>query len=164
MNFRVVENRLAVELGLVLVTVALLLAFCLAIVGVGYLAVRRHFHEIPLSRWSAVATSSFVTVGLGAAWMTLGFIGLAVGQSLGDANTGSLIGGLLGVAGWVVTTMAYGSRMTRRLAELQVMMREATDVSRGRLRLRLLLSAIFLAAVIFVAAAFLAALSGTKPH
>jgi len=96
--------------------------------------------------------------------MTLGFFGLAVGQSLGDANTGSLIGGLLGVAGWVVTTMAYGSRMTRRLAELQVMMRQATGVSSERLRLRLLLSAIFLAAVIFVAAAFLASLSGTKPH
>ena len=121
------------ELGLVLLTVALLLAFCLAVVGVGYLAVHRHFREIPLSRWSAVASSSFVAVGLGAAWMTLGFFGLAVGQSLRDPNTGSLI-------------------------------RQATGVSSERLRLRLLLSAIFLAAVIFVAAAFLASLSGTKPH
>jgi hypothetical protein len=152
-----------VELGLVLVAVALLFGFCLATVGVGYLAVRRHFNEIPLSRLGTVATSSFATVALGAAWTTLGLFGLAVGQSLGDANAGSLIGGLLGVGAWVVTTLAYGWRITRRLAEFQVMMRQASGAKSERFRLRLLLSAIFLAFVIVVAVWFLGTLSGTTP-
>jgi hypothetical protein len=152
-----------VDFGLVLIAVALLFGYCLAIVSVGYLAVRRHFHEIPLSRLGTVATSSFVAVGLGAAWMTLGFFGLAIGQTLGDANAGSLIGSLLGVGAWVVTSIAYGSRITRRLAELQVMMRQATGVRSQRFRLRLLLSAIFLAFVMVVAAWSLGTLGRTTP-
>jgi hypothetical protein len=152
-----------VEFGFVLVIAALLFGFCLATVGLGYLAVRRHFNEIPLSRLGTVAASAFVAVGLGAAWMTLGFFGLAIGQSLGNANAGSLIGVLLGVGAWVVTTLAYGSRITRRLAELQVMMRQDTGVASERFRLRLLLSAIFLTFVIVVAVWFLGTLSGTTP-
>ena len=145
-----------------LVVVALLLGFCLATVGVAYLAVRRHFQEIPLSRLGTVAMSSFVAVGLGAAWMTVGFFGLAVGQRLGDANAGSLIGDLLGVGAWIVTTMAYGWRITRRLAELRVTML-ATGVRSESLRLRVVLSAVFLTFVFVVAVWFLARLSGTTP-
>ena len=151
------------ELGLLLVVVAFLFGFCLANVGVAYLAVRRHFHEIPLSRLGTMATSWFVTVGLGAGWTTLSFFGLAVGQALGDASAGSLIGGLLGIAGWLVTTIAYGWRLTRRLAELRVMMRQAAGVRGERLRLRLLLSMVFLTFVVVVAVWFLATLSGTTP-
>jgi len=65
--------------------------------------------------------SSLVAAGLGGAWLTLSMFGLALGQILGNANLGSLIGGLLGVTGWVTTTTVYGWRMTRGLAALQAM-------------------------------------------
>ena len=111
-------------LGLVLVSVALLVGMVLAIPGVGYLAVRQHFSEIPVNRWDAVAISSLVAAFLGAAWLTLtGTFGLVIGQSLGNGNIGSLIGGLVGIIGWMATAMAYGWRMTRGLVELQVTMR-----------------------------------------
>ena len=113
-----------VELGLVLVSLALLLATVLSIPGIGYLAVRHHFAEIPLNRWDAVALSSLVAASLGAAWLTpTGIFGLVIGQSLGNGNVGSLIGLLVGIAGWITTAMGHGWRMTRGLAELQVTMR-----------------------------------------
>src|SRR5919204_5963041 len=74
--------------------------------GIGYLAVRGHFHEIPMSRSSAVAMSSFVAAGFGAGWLTLGIFGFALGQVLGNGNAGSLIGGLVGIMCWIVTTIA----------------------------------------------------------
>jgi hypothetical protein len=155
-----------VELGLVLVVAALIIAIGLAIVGVGYLAVRSHFHEIPMSHRNAVAISSLVAVSLLAAWQVLAIFGLALGQSLGNGNLGSLIGGVLGAACWVATTVVYGSRMTRRLAELQVMIRaspQSPAADRWRARLRVGLGAIFLVVVVFIAGAAFAALRRTSP-
>ena len=135
----------------------------LAIVGVSYLAVRRHFHEIPLSRSSALVLSTFVSTGLLAGWLTLSFLGYALGESLGHGNLGSLIGGLLGVTLWIVTTVSFGARWTRRLAELQVMIRDSSQtpqIAGARApTLRVLLGAIFLVVVVFVAGAVLAGLN-----
>ncbi len=149
-----------------LVIAALIIAIGLAILGVGYLAVRGHFHEIPLSRSNAVAISSLVAAGLLAAWQMFAIFGLALGQSLGNGNLGSLIGGVLGVACWVATTVVYGPRITRRLAELQVMIRASPQVpvaDHGRARLRVGLGAIFLVVVVFIAGAAFAALMKATP-
>ena len=96
-------------LGLLLL-IGLLAAGGLAIVGVGYLAVRRHFHEIPLSRSNAIGISSLLSAGMLAAWLSLGIFGYVFGQSLGNGNLGSLIGGLLGIAFWILTTAFVTTR------------------------------------------------------
>ena|SRR5205823_5080695 len=153
-------------LGLLLL-IGLLAAGGLAIVGVAYLAVRRHFHEIPLSRSNAIGISSLLSAGMLAAWLSLGIFGYVFGQSLGNGNLGSLIGGLLGIAFWILTTASFGSRMTRRLAELQVMIRaspQTPQIDGARApTLRVLLGAIFLVVVVFAAAAALAALNRGSP-
>lgn len=153
------------KLGFLLAITVLIIAMAVPVVAVGYLAVREHFGEIPLSRSTAIATSSFLAAGLLAAWLTLAIFGLAVGQSLGNANVGSLIGGVLGLTCWVATTVAYGSRMTRRLAELQVLMRPSSQIrgaDRSRARLRVGLAAIFVVVVVFVAGVAFVALSRTN--
>lgn len=138
----------------------------LSVVAVGYLAVRGHFDEIPLTRPSAIAMSSFVAAGLGAVWLTLGIFGLALGQILGNGNLGSLIGGLVGLTCWVVTTIVYGARITRSLANL----RFATGISQTmasptstRAWLRIGFGVIFLVVVAFVAGAVFAALKSNGP-
>jgi hypothetical protein len=141
------------------------LAMLLPIVGVGYLAVRGLFHEIPLGRSDAIAMSSGMAAGLLAAWLTIALFGFAIGQTLGNERLGSLIGGVLGVTGWVMTTVAFGTRITRRLAELQVMVRasrQLPDVDSSRGCLRVGLAAIFVVAVVFVAGAVFAALIRTN--
>jgi hypothetical protein len=155
-----------VELGLILVIVALVMAMFLSVVAVGYLAVREHFDEIPLTRSSAIATSSLVAAGLGAFWLTLGIVGFALGQVLGNENLGSLIGGLVGLTGWVVTTIVYGARITRSLADIRV----ATGISQtrasratGRAWLRVGLGVIFLVILAFVVGAVFAALNRNGP-
>ena len=154
-------------LALLLLTM-LLAGGGLVIVGVGYLAVRGHFHEIPLSPSNAIGISSLVSAGLLAGWLSLSIFGYALGQRLGNANLGSSVGGLLGITLWIVTTASFGSRMTRRLAELQVMIRaspEAPQIAGARPpTLRVVLGAIFLVVVVFVAGAAVAALNrGTGP-
>jgi hypothetical protein len=152
-------------LGILLV-VLLFVGGALAIVGVGYLAVRRHFHEIPLSRPNAIGISSLVTAGLLAAWLTLSLLGYALGQSLGNANLGTLIGGLVGITFWILTTASFGSRVTRSLAELQVMIHDypqTPQIAGTRPpTLRVVLGAIFLVVVVFVAGAALAALNRSQ--
>ena len=151
--------------ALVLLLVAFV-AMSLPIVAVGYLAVRGHFDEIPLSRAGAVAMSSFVAAGLGAAWLTLGYFGFALGQVLGNGNAGSLIGSLAGIMGWMVTTIAYGSRVTRALAEIQIQMLDSSGaplVERRRVWLRILLGAVFLVFAVFVAGAVFSALTRNAP-
>jgi hypothetical protein len=105
-------------------------------VAVGYLAVRAHFSEIPASRAQAVAVASFLSLGLLTFWLTLAYFGLALGQTLGNANLGSVIGGFLGVIGWIATMLTYGARMTRALVELQALMRPQTDTVHRQSRLR----------------------------
>jgi hypothetical protein len=137
-----------------LVLLSLMLGMALSILAVGYLAVLRHFDEIPVSRWKALGMSSTVAAGFGAGFLTLGIFGFAIGQILGNENLGSLIGGLIGVGCWVLTTLAYGWRVTRRLAELHAAMqpsRLAPPDNREQPRLRIALLAIFLAVVVFVA-------------
>jgi hypothetical protein len=155
-----------VEFGLVLVSVAVLLALVLAIPGIGYLAVRHHFSEIPLNRWDAVVISSLVAAFSGAAWLTLtGIFGLVIGQSLGNGNVGSLIGGLVGIAGWITTAIVYGWRMTRGLAQLQVTMRgsrQPSGVARARGCLRLGVAVVLLVVAGLAAGALFAALNKTS--
>jgi hypothetical protein len=155
-----------VELGLGLVIVALIGAMLLSVVAVGYLAVRGHFDEIPMTRSGAIAMSSFVAAALGAFWLTLGIVGFALGQILGNGNLGSLIGGLVGLPCWVITTIVYGARISRSLADL----RGATGISQtaassaaGRAWLRIGLGVIFLVIVAFVAGAVFAGLKGNGP-
>jgi hypothetical protein len=146
-----------------LVSVAVLAAVVLAIPGVGYLAVRHHFSEIPLNRWDAVGISSLVAAFLGAAWLTLtGAFGLVIGQSLGDGNVGSLMGGLVGIAGWITTATVYGWRMTRGLAELQVAMRGSRRASGARGCFRVGVAAVLLVIAGLAAGAVFAALNNTS--
>ncbi len=149
-----------------LVSVALLVAMVLAIPGVGYLAVRHHFSEIPVNRWDAVGISSLVAAFLGAAWLTLtGIFGLVIGQSLGNGNVGSLIGGLVGLAGWIATAMGYGWRITRGLAELQVTMcgsRQLSGVEGTRGCLRVGVAVVLLVVAGLAAGALFAALNKTS--
>lgn len=149
-----------------LVSVALLLALVLAIPGIGYLAVRRHFSEIPINRWDAVWISSFVAAFLVACWLTLTSIfGLVIGQSLGNGNVGSFIGGLVGIAGWITTAMVYGWRMTRGLAELQLTMRGSrppSGVEGARGCLRVGVAAVLLVVASLAAGALFAALNKTS--
>src|SRR5438094_9746932 len=99
-------------LGLLLL-IGLLAAGGLAIVGVAYLAVRRHFHEIPLSRSNAIGISSLWSAGMLAAWLSLGIFGYVFCQSLGNGNLGSFIGGLLGIALWLLSTASFWLRTSR---------------------------------------------------
>ena len=149
-----------------LVSVALLLAMVAAIPGLGYLTVRHHFSEIPLNRWDAVGISSLVAAFLGAAWLTLaGIFGLVIGQSVGNGNAGSLIGGLVGVGGWIATAMVYGWRMTRGLAELQVTMRgsrQQSGVEGARGCLRVGVAVLVLVVAGLAAGALFAALNKTS--
>ena len=149
-----------------LVSVGLLLVMVLSIPGVGYLAVRHHFSEIPLNRWDAVGVSSLVAAFLGAAWLTLtGIFGLVFGQSLGSGNVGSLIAGLVGIAGWITTAMVYGWRMTRALAELQVTMRgspQPSSVEGAHCCLRVGVAAVLLVVAGLAAGALFAALNKTS--
>jgi hypothetical protein len=155
-----------VEFGLLLVIVALLVAMVLAIPGIGYLAVRHHFSDIPLNRWDAVAISSLVAAFLLAAWLTLiGIFGLVIGQSLGNGNVGSLIGGLVGIAGWIATAMVYGWRITRGLAQLQATMRgsrQPSGVESARGCLRVGVAAVLLVVAVLAAGALFAALNKTN--
>jgi hypothetical protein len=155
-----------VEIGVVLISVALLVAMVLAIPGVGYLAVRHHFSEIPLNRWDAVGISSLVAAFLAAAWLTLtGTFGLVIGQLLGNGNVGSLIGGLVGIAGWLTTATVYGWRMTRGLAELQVTMRgsrQPSGVEGPRGCLRVGVAVVLLVVAGLAAGALFAALNKTS--
>jgi len=150
----------------VLVSVALLVAVVLAIPSVGYLAVRNHFSEIQLNRWDAVGISSLVAAFLGAAWLTLtGIFGLVIGQSLGNGNVGSLIGGLVGIAGWIATAMLYRWRITRGLVELQVTMRGSRQPSGGegaRGCLRVGVAVVLLVVAGLAAGALFAALNKTS--
>lgn len=149
-----------------LVSVALLLAMVLAIPGISYLAVRHHFSEIPINRWDAVGISSLVAASLGAGWLTLtGIFGLVIGQSLGNGNVGSLIGGLVGIAGWITTAMVCGWRMTRGLAELQVTMRgsrQPSGVEGARGCLRVGVVGVLLVVAGLAAGALFAALNKTS--
>jgi hypothetical protein len=155
-----------VELGLVLVIVALIGAMLLTVVTVSYLAVRGHLGEIPLPRSGAIALSTLVAAGLGAFWWTLGIFGFALGQILGNGNLGSLIGGLVGLTCWVITTIVYGARITRSLADIRVAtgisQTTASPVVRGAW-VRISLGVILLVIVAFVAGAVLAALNGNGP-
>jgi hypothetical protein len=152
-----------VEFGLVLVSIGLLLAMVIAIPSIGYLAVRHHFSEIPLNRWDAVGISALVAAFLGAAWLTLTSIfGLVIGQSLGNGNVGSLIGGLVGTAGWIATAMVYGWRMTRGLAELRVTMRGSRQTSGARGCLRVGVAVVLLVVAGLAVGALFAALNNTS--
>jgi hypothetical protein len=104
--------------GAFLVSLGLLLGMVLSILIVGYVAVGGHFDQIRLSRSRAVGISCTVAATFGAGFMTLGIFGFAIGQSLGDPNLGSLIGGLVGIGCWLYIMVVYGWRVTRRLAEL----------------------------------------------
>ena len=149
-----------------LVSVAVLLAMVLAIPGIGYLAVRQHFSEIPLNRWDAVAISSLVAAFSGAAWLTLtGIFGLYIGQSLGNGNVGSLLGGLVGIAGWIATAMVYGWRITRGLAELQLTMgnsQQPSGAERASGCLRVGVAVVVLVVAGLAAGALFAALNKTS--
>jgi hypothetical protein len=155
-----------VELGLILVIVALVIAMFLSVVAVGYLAVRGHFDEIPLTRSGAIAMSSFVAAGLGAFWLTLGIFGFALGQIMGNGNLGSLIGGLVGLTCWIIATIVYGARITRSLADLRVttgISQTLASLATWRAWLRIGLGVIFLVIVAFAAGAVFAALKSNGP-
>ena len=149
-----------------LVSLALLVAMVLAIPGIGYFAVRNHFSEIQLNPWDAVAISSLVAAFSAAAWLTLtGIFGLVIGQSLGNGNVGSLIGGLVGIAGWIATAMVYGWRITRGLAQLQVTMRgsrQPSGVEGARGCLRVGVAVVLLVVAGLAAGALFAALKKTS--
>jgi hypothetical protein len=110
--------------------------------------------------------SSFVAAGFGAGWLTLGIFGFALGQVLGNGNAGSLIGGLVGIMCWIVTTIAYGPRVTRALAEIQLQGRDcpgAPFIVRRQVWLRILLGAVILVFAVFVAGAVFTALTRNVP-
>jgi len=149
-----------VQFGVVLASLGLLLAIALFTLAVGYVAIRGHFDEIPLSRSNAVAMSSMVTTAFALGWLTVGIFGFAIGQSLGNQNLGSFIGGLVGFAGWLFTTLAYGWRITRGLARLQVAIRPSPPAPAGDRR-QMWLRIGFIALVLVVAGVAFAALSRT---
>ena len=149
--------------GVFLAALGLFLGFTAATVAIAYAAVRAHFDDIPVSRSSAVGLSFIVATGFAVGWLTLGTFGYAIGQTLGNQNLGGLIGSLVGIGCWLFTTLVYGWRVTRGLAQVQVAMRQSLtpDGNRRMVRLRVLSAVIFIMLVVVVAAVMLATMSRT---
>jgi hypothetical protein len=123
-------------LGVLLLIVGFLILALLPVVGVAYLAIREHFSEITGSRMNALAVGSFLALGLLTIWLSLAYFGLALGQTLGNANVGVLVGGLAGVLGWIATMFVYAPRMTKALVELRASLRPQADTVDRQRRLR----------------------------